>query len=277
MAVADYTFRACSVEGCLSKHKSQGFCAKHYMQSKRKGLNHYSRSIKCSHCGDEFEPGNASAMYCSKRCKHAAWVKNNPDRPSLLRNRSRIQAKPKYSSVAFNKCNSCSKLFVSKRKMNYCCDACKPKPAYVSQIKPSSICKHCGVEFVQSSTGGRPSEYCSDECRDAKNRIIKKLHHVARRKARGSDSHRKRARRFGCKYEAVVTNKVLERDGYRCKLCGVKTPKRKRGTYDDDAPELDHIVPLSKGGEHSYLNTQCACRKCNIEKADKPLGQMLMF
>ena len=159
----------------------------------------------------------------------------------------------------------------------YCCDSCEPKTIHISQIKPSSICKHCGVEFVQSSTGGRPSEYCSDECRDAKNRIIKKLHHVARRKVRGSDSHRKRARRFGCKYEAVVTNKVLERDGYRCKLCGVKTPKRKRGTYDDDAPELDHIVPLSKGGEHSYLNTQCACRKCNIEKADKPLGQMLMF
>lgn len=45
MADADYTFRACSVEGCLSKHKSQGLCAKHYMQSKRKGLNHYSAAI----------------------------------------------------------------------------------------------------------------------------------------------------------------------------------------------------------------------------------------
>ena len=276
MADADYTYHVCSVEGCGSKSKALGFCSKHYMQSKRKGLDHYSRRIKCSHCGDEFEPAKASSMYCSNRCKVAAWKAANVDKHAANR-RAEIEARPKYSAVVFNKCNACSKLFVSRRKRMYCCDSCEPKTINISQIKPSSICKHCGVEFVQSSTGGRPSEYCSDECRDAKNRIIKKLHHVARRKSRGSDSHRKRARRFGCKYEAVVTNKVLERDGYRCKLCGIKTPKHKRGTYDHDAPELDHIIPLSKGGDHSYLNTQCACRKCNGEKADKPLGQMLMF
>jgi 5-methylcytosine-specific restriction endonuclease McrA len=36
-------------------------------------------------------------------------------------------------------------------------------------------------------------------------------------------------------------------------------------------------VRLSLGGKHTYLNTQCACRACNIRKGAKPLGQLLMF
>ncbi|CAN7187248.1 HNH endonuclease [Acidovorax sp. LjRoot117] len=77
--------------------------------------------------------------------------------------------------------------------------------------------------------------------------------------------------------EAVNPIKVFDRDKWRCQLCNRKTPKAKRGSYDDDAPELDHIVPLSKGGAHSYLNTQCACRACNSKKSDRPLGQMLLI
>jgi 5-methylcytosine-specific restriction endonuclease McrA len=67
---------------------------------------------------------------------------------------------------------------------------------------------------------------------------------------------------------------VLARDGWRCHICGVSTPKRLRGTFDDRAPELDHIIPLAAGGEHTRLNTACACRKCNIAKSNKPLGQL---
>jgi len=32
---------------------------------------------------------------------------------------------------------------------------------------------------------------------------------------------------------------------------------------------IDHIKPLSKGGEHSYRNTQIAHPSCNIRKSDK--------
>lgn len=230
----------------------------------------------CAHCGVWFIAHQKNKMYCSNRCKVAAWKEANSDKYRAKR-REEQEAKPKYSPVVFNKCNTCAKLFVSKRKSRYCCSKCRPSSVHISQINTSSICKHCGIEFVQHSTGGRPSECCSDECRDARKAAIKKIGRSARRKARGSDSHRRRARRYGCKYEPVVTNKVLERDGYRCKLCGIKTPKHKRGTYDNDAPELDHIVPLSKGGDHSYLNTQCVCRRCNLSKADRPLGQMILL
>lgn len=77
--------------------------------------------------------------------------------------------------------------------------------------------------------------------------------------------------------EAVNPIKVFERDGWRCQLCKRPTPRKLRGSLDDRAPELDHILPVSVGGEHSYLNTQCACRACNAAKSNKPMGQMLLI
>lgn len=70
---------------------------------------------------------------------------------------------------------------------------------------------------------------------------------------------------------------VLERDGWKCHICKRATPKRLRGTYDPRAPELDHIIPIAAGGEHSRKNTACACRQCNIKKSDKPLGQLRLI
>jgi len=57
-------------------------------------------------------------------------------------------------------------------------------------------------------------------------------------------------------------------------MCGTKTPQRLRGTLNKKAPELDHIVPMSKGGAHSYMNTQCLCRACNGAKSNEVIGQL---
>lgn len=68
--------------------------------------------------------------------------------------------------------------------------------------------------------------------------------------------------------ESVNPYKVFDRDGWKCRCCGIDTPLEKRGSYAPDAPELDHIRPLSKGGGHTYKNTQLLCRQCNADKSD---------
>ncbi|MBU1087985.1 MAG: HNH endonuclease [Candidatus Omnitrophica bacterium] len=43
---------------------------------------------------------------------------------------------------------------------------------------------------------------------------------------------------------------------------------------------VDHIIPLSKDGEHSYKNTQLACFKCNCLKGNRGIDggeQLLLF
>lgn len=61
---------------------------------------------------------------------------------------------------------------------------------------------------------------------------------------------------------------VLRRDKHCCAYCGKA------------ATTIDHIIPRSKGGESSWLNTVAACRKCNERKANKTLkqaGMVLLF
>ncbi|MEN6623839.1 MAG: HNH endonuclease [Smithella sp.] len=53
---------------------------------------------------------------------------------------------------------------------------------------------------------------------------------------------------------------VLERDNFTCQYCGRKAP--------NVILEVDHIVPVSKGGSSEYWNLATACADCNAGKYD---------
>jgi 5-methylcytosine-specific restriction endonuclease McrA len=50
---------------------------------------------------------------------------------------------------------------------------------------------------------------------------------------------------------------VLERDNFECAFCG------KRGLT------IDHILPKSRNGRDEWMNTICACGRCNNIKRDR--------
>jgi 5-methylcytosine-specific restriction endonuclease McrA len=99
-----------------------------------------------------------------------------------------------------------------------------------------------------------------------------------RRRKRGSDNYRKKARRLGVAYESINVMRVFDRDGWRCQICGKDAPKKNRGTTRSNAPELDHRIPMSVGGGHLYSNVQCVHRACNLMKSNKThVGQLPLF
>lgn len=63
-----------------------------------------------------------------------------------------------------------------------------------------------------------------------------------------------------------LRNKIKERDGFSCKQCNI-------GVEDEPTLllEIDHIVPISKGGMSIEENLQCLCWKCNRSKGAKIL------
>jgi 5-methylcytosine-specific restriction endonuclease McrA len=61
--------------------------------------------------------------------------------------------------------------------------------------------------------------------------------------------------------ERVSRSEVFKRRGGKCGIC------RKR--VDPENFHVDHIVPLARGGEHSYRNVQLAHPICNSRKRDK--------
>jgi 5-methylcytosine-specific restriction endonuclease McrA len=55
---------------------------------------------------------------------------------------------------------------------------------------------------------------------------------------------------------------VFARDGGRCVYCGA------------GATSLDHVVPRSRGGSHSWDNVVASCARCNHTKADRAIGEL---
>lgn len=56
---------------------------------------------------------------------------------------------------------------------------------------------------------------------------------------------------------AVNRRTVFARDGSRCQYCGRA------------AENLDHVIPRSRGGPHTWENVVAACRRCNTRKEDR--------
>ena len=69
---------------------------------------------------------------------------------------------------------------------------------------------------------------------------------------------RRRAQQQAAKVERIYRQVVYERDEGHCGIC-----YRKVDPHDF---HLDHVVPLARGGEHSYDNIQLAHPRCNIRK-----------
>jgi 5-methylcytosine-specific restriction endonuclease McrA len=65
----------------------------------------------------------------------------------------------------------------------------------------------------------------------------------------------------GVRVEYVDRTVVYERDQGICGIC--------RELADVDDFHVDHIIPLAKGGEHSYENVQVAHPSCNRAKRDR--------
>ena len=84
----------------------------------------------------------------------------------------------------------------------------------------------------------------------------------------GTNRHyRERAAAYSVEYDASVTLKrVIKRDGGICQLCGKTVDTTSAGRVRLYYPSIDHIIPLSKGGGHTWNNVQLAHMICNSRK-----------
>jgi len=58
-------------------------------------------------------------------------------------------------------------------------------------------------------------------------------------------------------HAALTRRAVFARDGWVCQYCG------------QAAENVDHVIPRSRGGAHSWDNVVAACRRCNSRKENR--------
>lgn len=197
---------------------------------------------QCPKCRKEFEPVTTKQSFCGKECAYKA-------RTTKLQPRQ---------------CKQCRREFMPRKKHSSFCDRGCVNAAR-TKLQPQR-CKQCGKAFKPRDAR---QSLCDRACADKARRVATPSR---------DRSTAARARKFNVPHEAINPLKVFERDNWRCQICMVRTPLRLRGTRDPRAPELDHRIPMSKGGGHTWSNVQCACRKCNRKKSNKKvLGQLPIF
>ena len=229
-------------------------CANKKSHEKRKRYNN------CAVCGKPFWKPNAHRFkYCSPECQKAA-----------LANRPKKE-KPT-PTVYTRQCEWCDTTFTTPYpNKKYCSDSCcyngnlrdKRKQWADAYVPRTFICKECGAEFT-TECGSPRTAFCCDVCAETYER--KREHATTRHKQymRGKKAERERqiARAF---IEAVSFESIYNRDCGVCQICGLPVHPTK-GVDNSWDGTIDHIVPLSVGGEHSMANCQLAHRICNSIK-----------
>lgn len=80
--------------------------------------------------------------------------------------------------------------------------------------------------------------------------------------ARRKNNKRKRGLRGKSTYKLA---EIALRDGFRCHLCSRKVDMRLSG-LEPQGPTIDHLVPISAGGDDEPANVALAHRDCNTRR-----------
>lgn len=237
----DEIARGCRVSWCASaysRHIEKG--------GPLKGKPPWLLSFDCAQCGKPCIPGQGGVdakarKFCSRQHKKRWYSQRNAELyPESAQRLAAKQQRARRVSAAHKK--------LAK--------AMKGEPS--KTVWYGGTCPHCRGRFLST----QPKQV---QC--GKPRCAKKQGQAAGNKwgkhlnSRG----RKMTRITGADYEPIQRQRILERDGFICGICGSATdPQAVPST--PRYPSIDHVVPLSRGGNHTYENVQCACFECNWMK-----------
>lgn len=136
----------------------------------------------------------------------------------------------------------------------------------VSDTSVSDFCRRFGIDKNRDKVCvcGEPMKAWAKRCPRCAQRVENQARKVKRRVRIKEQLIDKDITVFG----------LYKRDSGRCWLCGGECDfddKVERSgviVCGDRYPSIDHVLPLSKGGEHSWRNVKLAHRICNSIKSD---------
>ena len=231
----------------------------------------------CQHCEATFV-GTAAARYCSSLCKgRAAYEKRHriPCRICGLPTGWLADAKDAPESPKH--------------------DTCEPEHGTPGRYARGCRCTDCTLRVSNDHRGymrlRRALAPTHLQCRaegcerTRQNDGLCGMHHRRKQKAEGtwkpspSDAWDNPRRIAGYKRRKALTrghltdgerftvHELIARDGRDCGICGAAIPNV--AYPDPQSPSIDHIVPLSRGGEHTLNNARATHLICNVRRGNR--------
>jgi len=103
-----------------------------------------------------------------------------------------------------------------------------------------------------------------------KERVIQYYKSERRREVAYRANMKRRSRKHKVDFTPLQRKEILYKYDWTCQSCGCKVHDRRTGNWNTpDKAHLDHIIPISKGGNSEPDNIQVLCRTCNLSKHAK--------
>jgi 5-methylcytosine-specific restriction endonuclease McrA len=246
-----------------------------YLRSRKTSLE--KKCLACKRRKDNIRPKNRNAN--NESCKKYRQTEKYKAFTLKLsgKQKEKTLLKGKFTRVFSVRCILCSKVQIKKwikgksfiREIK-CDDCCKPGVAMIGVImRVKEIgCKRCGIMHNGKQDGAMCNACLKESYREQRRAFIKAQRAAGKRKAESFNARgRKACRLTGAAYESINRKKVFDRDLYKCYICScsiVVTDK-----YEPMQASIDHVVPLSLGGSHTYSNVKACCMLCNSIKSNK--------
>lgn len=233
--------KKCKEDNCETTQVSRGWCMHHYDAWRLHGdpQHHAKQPPKATICTVE---GCGSDVYS------VGWCEPHYRRNLRYGDPEYVPPKPKPKTCEIDDCSDyavgrgwCEFHYRRWRKFG------NPLGRELAE------CRTCGQPFM---TDRKQTVNCSKLCTDEDRRHNRFGHRARRGRLREAF------------VEHVNRIRVYERDGWVCGICD-EPVDRTLAWPDPRSPSLDHVIPLAKGGEHSYANTQLAHLRCNTQKGDR--------
>jgi 5-methylcytosine-specific restriction endonuclease McrA len=258
--------------------------------NEQKELNHFYKTKRSK---------SGYTAYC-KQCKKKYWDENKEKLNANKRKKRQGNKEKRLQEINYN----------SEGKICRKCGIWKPfdefhvhKECYGGH---SSTCKTCKLEYRQSRKE-ETSQFMKEYYQENKKRIIgyaktyykenldERKEYDKKRKQRDKEKiskrqkkyyqlnrelfYRKNQERRSYKHKVIFTpyerKQILDRDNWTCQTCGIKVHDRHTGNWNTpDKAHIDHIIPISKGGNSEPKNLRILCRTCNLSKHDKQDEQL---
>lgn len=279
----------CSVDGCISKIKSNGMCQKHTSRMWRNGSTDIipmsernlggprlsTRIRVCAASDCENWPGNLTD-YCSDNCRYSIrqcdecgedfraqvfktgnQFSSGGHRFCSLKCQTRNNNR-NYKSRIMKSCKFCEITYSGVSL--FCSSHCRQWNSRRS-FPEMKTCEWCLDTFWPSGI----KRFCSADCRKSSVRLFHQQRPSNRTYIKRMNQQDK-AKHTGQFVETIERIKVWDMTNGTCYLC-----------FDRLNPidwHIEHIIPLSRGGLHCYLNVLPSCPPCNRDKAEKLLTEM---